>query len=775
MSTATSPALTDDRPQPTPAPTTAAARRDPRHHVLAPLTMLGAVLLGICAPLLRAPTFYYWDDTAGASVGAWRHTAEALLDGRLPLLSLELWRGGNYAAEAAFGMFNPLLLGLYVLTKPIDDLAVAAVVIKGFFFLAMALGAYLVCRAYGVRPWVAALAGTILPLSGFTLWMDGAAWVTGLTVTALTPWVLWTGKRAADGRGSLVWAVVAGYLCSSAGNPYGLLSTALVFAALILEVLLHREIRRMWGLVAAGVAVALLAVGTYLPFVLSSSVSYRAGSGTYNDEYLSPGLSDVLALSAPSFQPYVNIFGETTFSFPALYLSWLVVPLLPWVRWSVLREQGRRLTAVYALGLVNLMIVIGPSQIGFFRWPVRLVPYLWLSVVVIFAVLVSAGLHRNRTRQRWILTAAAVLGTTWLAWSDVPGQWDRHLFSAGLVTVLLVVVVRAARHSHRLLALTAIAGTLVVLVVQLSWMPVNSNVLDYRFPRSEASMEERFADYRPGLTVQIADVHRVKSPDLRDDEAYQDMLFGSMYAAAGVESLTAYSGVGFNTLDAIQCVAYQGSTCPDAWDTLWERPRGSDVVLADLLRAETVVVQHALVRTRAADAPEGWELAESTDYVNVFRRTEPLRWTEGRLSTLSGPVTVTSDERTGDVGETVSFSRDGSGSAELTFARLAWPGYTAEIDGREVPVEQGPAGLLTVALPEDVEDGTLTLAWSPPGSTVSLAAAGLGLALTAFLGLTELRRRRTAGTIADGTPGAPAHPGYSTAGKGTDPASTQEN
>ena len=72
----------------------------------------------------------------------------------------------------------------------------------------------------------------------------------------------------------------------------------------------------MWGPVAAGVAVALLAVGTYLLFVLSSSVSYRAGSGTYNDAQPLPGLSDVLALSAPSFQPYVTIFGETTFSFP---------------------------------------------------------------------------------------------------------------------------------------------------------------------------------------------------------------------------------------------------------------------------------------------------------------------------------------------------------------------------------------------------------------------------------------------------------------------------
>jgi hypothetical protein len=731
--------------------------------------MLGAVLLGICAPLLRVPTFYYWDDTAGASVGAWRHTADALLEGRLPLLNLELWRGGNYAAEAAFGLFNPLLLGLYVGTKPIDDLAIAALVIKGFMFLAMALGAYLVCREYGVRPWIAALAGTILPLSGFTLWMDGAAWVTGLTVTALTPWVLWTGRRAADGRGSLLWAVLAGYLCASAGNPYGLLSTGLVFAALILDVLMHREIRRVWGLVVAGVAVALLAVGTYLPFVLSSSVSYRAGSGTYNDEYLSPGLSDVLGLSSPSLQPYVNVFGETVFSFPALYLSWLVMPLLPWVRWSVLREQGRRLTAVYALGVVNLLIVVGPSQIGFFRWPVRLVPYLWLSVVVIFAVLLSAGLHRSRTRQRWVLTVSVVFAGFWLAWSDLPVQWDRHLFSAVMVMVLLVVVVRAARHSQRLLALTAMGGTLVVLVVQLSWMPMNSNVLDYRFPRSEAAMEESFADYRPGLTVQIADVHRVESDDLRAEKVYQDMLFGSMYAVAGVESLTAYSGVGFNVLDAEQCVAYQGSTCRDAWKSLWDEPPGSDVVLADLLRVETVVVQREMLRTRADNGPRGWELSERTEYVDVWRRTAPLPWTEGRLSDVSGPVTVTSDERTGDVGETVDFRRDGSGAAELTFARLAWPGYTAEIDGRQVPVEQGPAGLLTVEIPDNIEDGTLTLAWSPPGTTVSLAAAGLGLALAAVLGLTERRRRRAARTSADG-PGDQGEPGNRTADELADSA-----
>jgi hypothetical protein len=79
--------------------------------------------------------------------------------------------------------------------------------------------------------------------------------------------------------------------------------------------------------------------------------------------------------------------------------------------------------------------------------------------------------------------------------------------------------------------------------------------------------------------------------------------------------------------------------------------------------------------------------------------------------------------------------------AQLTFARLAWPGYTAEIDGREIPVAPGPNGLLTVDLPEDAE-GVLTLTWSPPGALLSLAAVGVALAGVAALTVGEIRQRR---------------------------------
>ncbi|WP_142024239.1 hypothetical protein [Blastococcus colisei] len=710
------------------------------------MTMLGVVLAGVLAPLRLAPTFYYWDDTAAASVGAWRAMGAAALEGRLLPLDLEMWRGGNLAAEAAFGLYNPLLTALSAATMPIDDLALVALVIKGFFFLVMALGVYLLCREYGARPWPAALAGSMLPLSGFTLWMDGAAWVTGLTVTALTPWVWYTAKRAAEARGSLLWVVLAGYLCGSAGNPYGLIATAIVIGAVIVEAFLCRRPKRTTGLVVVGIAVALLCVATYLPFVLSSSVSYRTGSQTLNDEYLSPGLTELLGLSSPSLTPYMPAFSYNYFTFPAAFLAWFVLPLAPWLRWPLLRSQARRLAGPFVFGAVYLLLLLGPSQVWFFRWPFRLIPYLWLGVVVLFAVLLSAGLDRSHARVRWLLSALAVFAGLWLAWSDMPGLTRRHVFYAGLITALLWLVLRMARRSERNLVLVALGGTLLVLVLQLRWMPVNANMSNYNFPRSESAMQETFADYGPGVTVQLA--YTVgKLPTRNAEGIYQDILFGSMHSVAGVESLTAYSGVGFNALDRALCMNFQGATCREAaWEPLWEEPEGSDVVLADLLKADTVVVQRDLIDTSAEPSPEGWELTESTEFADIWRRTGTLPWPDGRLSAVSGPVEVTADQRTSEVGETVTFEREGPGRVELTFARLAWPGYTATVDGETVPVGENSVGLLTVALPAGADAGTLTLSWTPPGAQLSLAAVGLGGLAVVALAAVELRHRRSRGT-----------------------------
>lgn len=707
---------------------------------LPPVAMLVALAVGALLPLRTSRIFYYWDDTAGAAVGVWQRIAEDVLSGQLPMLQIDMWRGGNFAAEAATGFWNPVMLFLMLVTHPLDNVALAITLSKFVLLGILALGVYFLAREYGAKAWPAAAIGVALGLSGYTLYMDATSWINGLAISAFTPWMWWAVRRNAYGRGSVLLALLAGYLLVSTGNPYGMLALGAVLAAVGVEMIFVGRARRIWWL-ACQLAIALFAaVIVYLPFLLTSSVGSRAGSETGNDEFLAPGLSDLLGMSTPGFQPYIGTWGLPFMTFPGLYLAWFVLPLLPWLKWSNPSSWWKRVTGVLAFGVFYLLLVLGPSQIWMFRWPARLLPFLWLAVMVLFAVLLSKGIARDRLRLRWILTGAIILLGGWQAYADRPDNWKWVGFSVVLVAVLMVVLLRTAPEKGRGFGVLSV-GLLVVLFFQTMWMPVNANVANYQFPQSRSEMESNFEGRYEGLTVQIGSIYSLPPGTANPEGAWKDMLYGEMYSLSGVESTTAYTGIGINAHDAALCFNYFGATCPAAWDSLWEVPEGETETLADLLRVETVVVQNDFVED--LEAPEGWHESDETEFVTVFRRDEAAVFPEGRVSVAGEGVTVESDISSGDVHEELVVSTGAQNEdRQLTFSRLAWPGYTVTVDGAEVEPELGPAGLLRIELPANLEGADVVVSFEPPGWRVGLTALAVGLLGAAAMAVIEIASRR---------------------------------
>ena len=721
-----------------------------RTRLTPPLVMVGLVLLGAVLPLYRNHIFYYWDDTAAAAVPVWQRVGEAISQGRFPLLELDMWRGGNFAAEVATGMWNPVEVALAVGTQWIDNVALAITIVKIAFMVLFSVGTYLLAREYGVRPWVAAAIGSALPLSGYVLFMDGSSWINALVTYGFMPYVWWTARRAARSGKSMIWVVVTGYLACTTGNPYELVSFGLCILAVMIEAWLVFDRKRVWSLMGAGAAVVLMNVIVYLPFALTASVSYRRDSKTLNDGFLAPQLQDFLGISNPSMQPFVEIWSGDNPTFPALYLAWFIVPLVPWLRWRVLVERRRELMGLYFYTVVYTLLVLGPSQLSVFRWPMRLVPFLFLPLIIIWAIVASEGLQRTKARARMATSMALIALGAYLGWAALPTTDRRQLLTNAILAIMVVVLVKVGVEKAKGFAVIAV-GTIGFLVCQLYWFPANMSVTDYKFPTSEKLLEERFSGRYEGMTVQIADLGHVAGNDRYPDGAYKDLTFGTNYSLAGVETLTAYSGVGFNAMDNAICTAYQGSTwCPEAWKALWTPPPGGDAPLADLLRAQTVVVQNRLIDTRNEPAPEGWRQAESTDRVVVWKRIDPLPYPGGRVSSTPNGLRVDSDRMTGDVSEEVKFS--GANGGSVVFARLAWPGYEAKINGKDVPVRLGPAGLATVDLPKDVSTGTLEITWVMPGLGIGIATGAAGLLITVVLGFVDWsqRRRRRDGSDVDG-------------------------
>jgi hypothetical protein len=104
-------------------------------------------------------------------------------------------------------------------------------------------------------------------------------------------------------------------------------------------------------------------------------------------------------------------------------------------------------------------------------------------------------------------------------------------------------------------------------------------------------------------------------------------------------------------------------------------------------------------------------------------------------------VRVSADGTVDVTGERLSYQ----GGGRAVFAMLAWPGYQATVDGRPLPVRQGPAGLLEVDLPASATGGsTLELSFTPPGHRIGLPLLVVGLVIGAGYGMAWqiLRRRR---------------------------------
>lgn len=702
--------------------------------------MLCTVVAGACLPLAFTPTFYYWDDTAAAAVGVWRRIAESVLSGHSPALHLDMWRGGNFAAEAATGMWNPILVILMITIQPVDDLALGITIAKIVLLSIAAFGVQLLARAYGASAWPAAVAGTMIPLSGWALFMDGEAWINGTTILAFAPWAWWAVRRCATTYPRAwdpVLAAFACYLLTSTGNPYGVVVLAVVFAAVAFEAVVNGRARRLPVLIALGFAAVCLTVMVYLPFLLTSSLGNRAESNVHNDEFLAVSLSDLIGMSTPSHRPAIEMWGGFM-SFPGVFLAWFVLPLLPWLRWPWLRRHVRSCAGPILFGVVFLLLVLGPSQLWMFRWPARLLPFLCLAVAILFAVLLSRGMHRSHPVRRAMISVGIVLLGAWIAVSDDPTTVLWHSISTLLVLGALGIAV-VLRQRLRTLCVFFIVSALPFLGVQLILTPSNGNVADYGLPTSLSVIGDRpFGTDDAGLVVQVFDAQREIAEQI-DATRWRTILPGNLPSAARMESTTAYSGIGFTALDDALCATYNGGSCYDLWARLWlpvDDAPAKGRPLADLLGADTVVVSRLSPRPAP---PPGWRLEESAADAWVFTRDDqPDDARVGTVTSVSSGVRVDESARSGPVDERLRISTASAGS--IAFARVAWPGYEVTIDGTPIEPQIGAAGLLTIAVPAGLDSAVVDIRFTPPGTVASRIACALGAVTHLILTLAFLRR-----------------------------------
>ncbi len=724
-----------------------------------------AVAAIMTIPFLQVHVFYYGGDNPESFVPLWHHFGEELRNGRWLTMDPAGWYGGNYAAEGAYALWNPVQLLDYVIVSLFDDLAAAAAFVQIQFLTLLGIGAYLLIREYGAGRLAAIPLAVAVPATGFTLYYEATGWPAGLMAFTWVTWFWWAARRHARGR---LWPVVpflAGALGMTTGNPYAALGMVVVLTGIAVELLAARRYRRLGSVVLMGACVGATAAVVYLPLVGTLPVTDRDTLAVLaNDGFLVPHLSDIIASSAPTYLPPILNWGGALFErLPSTYFAWFAAPLLPWVRWGALRRGpdgagNRPLLSLAVITVIFGALTVGPSNVWLFRWPIRFIEYFYLCLAVLLAFALSRGLAADHVRRRALATTAVVAAGAYLSLAVRPEIWRMHVLAgAGVLLLVLAAVASYRRRGPAALAAVLVAGTALVVGYQTSRLPLGSagGGDSAGTPASVDQVEDATSDYQ-GPVLQLATQASLATAPSRQTG---ELLFGNETLMSGHESVVRYSGMSFEEFSEALCIDYRGLVCPEAFDRVWRPvpPTGSPLV--DLLKVRTLVLDAVLFPApAAAPPPEGWSVADRNDLRTVWVRDEPSGFA-GRLSWASPTVDVGSVRAAADA-ERVSYRAEDDGT--LVFARLAWPGYTATVDGRPVAVQDGPAGLLTVDVPAGAH--VLDLRFSPPGLSLGATVLAVAVALTLIhtVGWLLVGRRRGRGTSSppsDAPPGPPSELG----------------
>ena len=205
------------------------------------MLVLLLILAGV-TPLFGLGRFYFRGDTQIAYLGWWYHLGERVRQGDLPLMEPLAWEAGNYVAEGQWGVFSPLTILIGVLATFVPDVVVFVTVLKIGFIVLGGTGTYLVVRGYAAREPFALVAGLVVGLSSWSVFIDWPSWVNGQMGVALLPWAWWFTRRAMAGRNP-VGALVLCYLVVSVGYVYCAMYIAVILLGCLVDAVLSRSRR----------------------------------------------------------------------------------------------------------------------------------------------------------------------------------------------------------------------------------------------------------------------------------------------------------------------------------------------------------------------------------------------------------------------------------------------------------------------------------------------------------------------------------------------------
>jgi 4-amino-4-deoxy-L-arabinose transferase and related glycosyltransferases of PMT family len=702
---------------------------------LVPILVAGGFAATVVGSLyLSNRDFWHVDDAVnefGPYVG---EIGRMLSHGEWPTLTARSFVGGNQLIDFNRSPLHPLTWVaaglLHFLGFHRGAIVFAAVLVALAF-----LGGYVLGRALAIKPILSYLMAASYATAPMFLYIYAADWWNGALSTVCFVWAgaaLARAMRHPDGRSAVLLGLGVA-MVFLAGWPHGDLALVLV-GAMALAIGLFgpsplvgpgRRLRWAASLLIPAVLGALIALPAYAEYFAASGYLARANGLDNADNFLVPSVWQILSVADPLGGDFWSVFGGYRYwDIPIGFVTLAAYLAVFFVRVDrkVLRSAPVLIAAAAAIAL--LLATQTPSQLGPTRWPFRFLPLAGLAVLTVVTLVIDRG-RLVMTRFRLgaaILTLGAV--TLVSAWRIEQPTHD-SLRAIWLPVVLFCLVSLVLIGLSRRQRLPEAAAVLTVIGIVMMLVGAPSAGLGGRYVQA-ANLPTK---------TQLAKVASAAGDGMI---LVTELGLGfSPATTVGTRALLGGTAV-FNGYDPVSYIAYDRTFHPLTAHGLVDesvldyltaaRPDWGECGLVAAGITAVATSSDPVTGRHAALARCGFvKLSDNHRGAALFSRKSTVQ-AGGPTIALGGASFDSVQTRDQEVTVKV---RSGNSPATLIFSRLAWPGYSAELDGRPLEVSSVEGYLLSVDLPASA-DGELRLSYQPISWPVAplIALAALAALIT---------------------------------------------
>jgi len=715
--------------------------------ILLPISLAMLISLAIVTTAtLFFKDFFFIDDAQNAFLPFCKEIGRIILSGHLPVLTTNIFLGGNILLDMVHSPFSPQTILTGLLVNQVDSFQVAANFLAWFNITLVISGSYWLGRILTIRHSYALLLGFIVATNPIFLYVYAASWWNFASAFAWFTVSFSALLQFRQNQTSLNFLFAVIFLCllfASAGTHMHFVYLASFCVIFTIDGYQNRSFNRLLNLVLIILCASFIAaIPLMSEFILNSNLITRGSAFTNSDNFLVPSWGSVINAFNPFYATYIHWFGG--YRHIPLSLGYIgIISILLFFTEKKKPETTLNHKIVFSIVLLLIVLVFSSTQFGPLRWPFRYLPVwsMMVSALVIFYIDKST-FHFSRKKKYQLSGLIIIAALIQLFSSDTFVFKVKNIIFAILFILLSAyLVICFFKFKDNQKKRTQLLWTITI----LAWVGM--------LAQSPTLAKKGYIPYNPNITAQALNIPATPPPyyvlgltpnmqgnklDITDIGSAQLLLFGKNT----LKSINGYTPVGHNGMrELLPYPSVHGLYKPYESLKNISQPSSVDPVIFDYQLMNigyisawkvdiTPEISQLLSQAGLQIEPYGLE-------DRVLIKPKKLRRIQSSLTYQSIEGLVTFNHKDGMMHEWFDIEKT-TAERILIFSRVYWHGYHAIIDGKEYPVTSYKNALVKVVVPSNVS-GQMHLYYEPVSWRFTKWFIIIGILLTIYFASSRMR------------------------------------